>query len=500
MITETLPSERFPSLSALQAEHSALQTALGKQVVKGPQAHTIAQLVERAVETGAILDNREDRQSAQAIINYWMSRAAPSVRLESSTPNPFADPEFDSLLRDFDPRTIVGATAAADRWLESLTDEQRLTARRILLRLVRLPSDKSNFEAIPTSRTSLHDVHVDSALVDQMIAGLAQSGVVRVTPGSSTEVDQVALRSADLVTSWATYSRWLKERLDFRQRAESWSQAQRLGHTSPELERGLLQGNDLEEVRSYHDRNPQERKYIETCWLRERFKSESNRRWKWIFGILLAVSFCCLLFANNRWREAIAQREAAKDALKKLELSVKSEQAAKDDALLAAAAAKMAASAAEQAKDEAAVARDEAEQALKQAIESQQREQEAKKESIEVLESLIDEKQRMLIGQNSEFLKKYTQRLEVLKNEPGSQEIMPVRDPMLPQTPETTPPDRVPEAGPVIDKGLRHPISPKNVVPSGRPNSEVELEQPRIQPKLGRKIPTEDDPIRKSPE
>ncbi len=333
MIAEALRPERFASLSALQTEHSALQASLGKQPIDGSHAQIIAPLVQRAVETGAILDNREDRQSAQAIINYWMSRAAASVRLESSAPNPFADPDFDSLLKDFDSGTLTDATAAADRWLQSLPDEHRQVARRILLRLARLPADKRVFEAVPTSRTSLHDVDADTCLVDRMIDGLAQAGVIRVTPGSSTEVDQVALRSGNLVTDWGTYAEWLRARVEFRERAETWSLTDqppvpacwmtKLGLPAFKTVNEqrlpgppLLCGESLEEVRSYHDRNPLERKYIETCWLRERSKSQSDRTWKLIFGSLLLFAILCLGIAVLCLVIAVTQRNATVAAMK----------------------------------------------------------------------------------------------------------------------------------------------------------------------------------------
>ncbi len=440
MIAEALRPERFASLSALQTEHSALQASLGKQPIDGSHAQIIAPLVQRAVETGAILDNREDRQSAQAIINYWMSRAAASVRLESSAPNPFADPDFDSLLKDFDSGTLTDTTAAADRWLQSLPDEHRQVARRILLRLARLPADKRVFEAVPTSRTSLHDVDADTCLVDRMIDGLAQAGVIRVTPGSSTEVDQVALRSGNLVTEWNTYAEWLRARVEFRERAETWSlMRQQEVPTCWRTKLGLPTFNSvneqqlpvppllcdaaLQEVRSYHDRNPLERRYIETCWLRERSKSQSDRTWKLIFGSLLLFSVCCLLFANNRWSdankqrgiaekqrteatkqkdEAIAQKGVADQALADLKVAIEKEKAA----TLAA-----------QESEKAAITAVKQETAAKdEALFSSIRESAAKNESIRILEQLIDAKSRGEIADNPDLLEKYSERLKVLRN------------------------------------------------------------------------------------
>jgi WD40 repeat protein len=219
----------FASLAELQAEHAALVNAVRKDKFAPANPERIRLFVHRGIATGAVLDVTADRAAAQSLINFWLARlssgAHAKAREASSRPSPTATqgakdtdsrPEFDdTLLAEFDPRTIEAAYRAADRLLEGLTDYQtRKIARRIVLRLARVAPGSQVFEPVPTSRAAVREVASSPEAVDAMIGRLADAGVIRVTKGETGEADQVALRDRRLLDEWPTYARWLRERVE----------------------------------------------------------------------------------------------------------------------------------------------------------------------------------------------------------------------------------------------------------------------------------------------
>src|SRR5262249_39917518 len=153
----------------------------------------------------------------------------------------------------FDPRTIDEAVRAADAWLKRQDVDQGL-ARRILLRLIRLPADKTAFDAVPTVRGALYDLDAAEP-VNAVIAGLVAAGVVRVTKAESEELDRVALRSPDLLGNWPTLQGWCEERRLFRSHVGEWESSGRPADA-------LVSLDELDEARQYHDRNKVERDFV----------------------------------------------------------------------------------------------------------------------------------------------------------------------------------------------------------------------------------------------
>lgn len=237
----------FDSLAALQQAHTALVAEIGKEVLAGENPSRIARFVRRAVETGTILDDKEDRGAAQSLINFWTGRLSSAAREEEreaikralaneSTRPPIVVPDLgDTLLNEFDPATLRNAVRAADAWLDGSTDEGRQIARRALLRLARLrprglqpdettviASETMPFDAVPASRATLRDVGPSADQVDGVIAGLAEAGVIRVRLGETREADQIALRSSTLIDDWKTLREFLLARWAFRTQVEHW--------------------------------------------------------------------------------------------------------------------------------------------------------------------------------------------------------------------------------------------------------------------------------------
>jgi hypothetical protein len=182
-----------------------------------------------------------------------------------------------------------------------------------------------------------------AAAVDRVIDGLAAAGVVRVTNGETPEADQVALRSAALLDAdpaspsyWRTLQECLHERSTFRHDAEEWyrqaaqdyqdvlgrhrrwfvsglvnlltwvgGHLQRWGAwlrrvlRLPRLARAnLLAGDRLDDVRTYHDRNDTERRFVEVSRFHELEDQKRNR-------VLVAVFAGLTAFAVVGWAAAL---------------------------------------------------------------------------------------------------------------------------------------------------------------------------------------------------
>jgi len=284
------PDNRFDSLADIEREHALLVNDL-KSLLSTPEGTgRVMRFLSRAAATGSILDAREDRTSAQGLINFWAAKLATADRGEDGDGKRtvVAKPKFeDTLLAEFDPSTVRMAVAAADRWLAGLEPQDEAVARCVLLRLVRLGPDGQTFEPVPNSRAALYDVLASSEAVDRVITELAKARVIRVTRGDSPEAERVQLRTKDLLTSWETYKKWLDHRRAFRELAESWNRAGRPADK-------LLKGEELEEAQTYQDRNAAERKLIDDSRYVERQKTERDRLLKTVFGILA-------IFALSGW-------------------------------------------------------------------------------------------------------------------------------------------------------------------------------------------------------
>jgi hypothetical protein len=296
---------QFTSLEAIRAAHAELLEQLPDEGLTAEEVGQIKVFLKKCAAAGTLLDSTADRKEAQSLLDYWRATLYAESREKGSNQ---AASELgsqrlaDAVLAAFDQETVGKAAIAADQWLATLPEEDRKVVRRVMLRLARLAHDKHTFEPVPTSRAALHDVDPSSAKVDDVIARLAAAGVVRVTKGDSPEADQVAVRANELITQWQAYAEWLRSRVKFREVVEAWDR-------SRQTDEGLLEGDDLQEVRTYHDRNSLERKFIERSWYRERRESERDRILKWVFGGVAAFALACLLAVVWFYTEARAAEE-----------------------------------------------------------------------------------------------------------------------------------------------------------------------------------------------
>jgi hypothetical protein len=278
----------FGSPAEMQDRHAELIKEIGPDVLSAENRDRIAEFIGRAAATGKALDAKDERAAAQGLINFWVARQSAATRTagrkgSKDSPEAIEAPRFDeTLLADFDPETVQSAAASADAWLQTPFASETSLPRHVMLRLVRLRSDSSTFDSVPTVRSALFDLDTPDR-VDSTIAGLNSAGVVRVRPGESPEMDRIALRFPDLMTAWPALAGWLRERVRFREHVNAWNQAGRPASQ-------LYEGAQLHEIQTYHDRNRFERKFTDASRDRERRRNEWNRVLKWVFlGLALAI-------------------------------------------------------------------------------------------------------------------------------------------------------------------------------------------------------------------
>jgi hypothetical protein len=295
-------ADRFESAEEVRAAHAAL---LESPEQPGPRdSNPVTRFIERAAATGAVLDNPEDRKQVQGLMDYWTASLLSASRDAEAGSASRVKPAV-TVLNPFDADTIRRAAAKADEWLAALPDQDRVTARRVMLRLVRLQTDSQRFDPVSTVRGSFYDLD-DPKRVNAVIDGLAKAGVVRVTPGDVPELDRVALRSPKLIKEWAAYAGWLADRRKFRDAVVAWDRAGRRASA-------LLSGDQLEEAKSYFDRDGLEREFIEQSRRLEWRINERNRILKWVFGGLAVVALIGWTFALVSLFRAMKDRHTLKE-------------------------------------------------------------------------------------------------------------------------------------------------------------------------------------------
>jgi hypothetical protein len=299
-------AHRFGSLSEMQARHAALAKETSGDLLADGNPQRIAEFVRRGVATGAILDAKEERVAAQALINFWSSRLNSARRdaqrsqaaNEACAVPRTADCDLEeTLLEEFDPATIRAATEEAEKWIGTLADEDRAIVRRILLRLVRLVGEGQSFELVPATRAALYELDPSPEKVEAMIRRLVGFGIVRVTPGSSSETDLVSLRNETPLEVWGSFKTWLNERLGFRRQVIAWDKA---GRPTAQLQ----SGDALEEARSYNDRNPSERLFVELSRREEILQNkrgQERRRLYFLAAVVLGVGTLVFGIMAYKW-------------------------------------------------------------------------------------------------------------------------------------------------------------------------------------------------------
>lgn len=151
---------------------------------------------------------------------------------------------------------------SADHLYDHLIPEDQVTARRILLRLVR-PGEGLEVTSNRVRQGVLYQTGEARDRVERVLQKLVDADLVRLTTGERPEDTQVEVAHEALVRNWPRLVGWLederariRERLRVTDAAEQWL---KLGRDPGALLRGAL----LEEALRYPDLNEREQQYVQ---------------------------------------------------------------------------------------------------------------------------------------------------------------------------------------------------------------------------------------------
>jgi WD40 repeat protein/energy-coupling factor transporter ATP-binding protein EcfA2 len=154
-------------------------------------------------------------------------------------------------------------TNTADSIYEALSPEDKVSVRRIFLRIVR-PSVELQITRDRVLRSMLYEIGLSQPWVDRIVDHLIDGGLLRLIDGTTPADDMVGLAHESLVRIWPRLTGWLEEervaqrrRLRLTTTAEQWLSA---GEDESALLRGLL----LEEALRYEDLSDVEARFVET--------------------------------------------------------------------------------------------------------------------------------------------------------------------------------------------------------------------------------------------
>jgi hypothetical protein len=104
----------------------------------------------------------------------------------------------------------LALASSADEFYNGLIPEDRVTAQRILLRMVR-PGEGLEITSSRLRREELYRGGEDPGRVERVLAKLIDTRLVRLTAGETPEDDQVEVAHEALVRNWPTLVEWLEQ-------------------------------------------------------------------------------------------------------------------------------------------------------------------------------------------------------------------------------------------------------------------------------------------------
>ena len=222
-------------------------------------------------------------------------------------------------------RKLGGARRAlaltADDFYQSLTEANRITLRRIMLRLA-LPSGTAEVLRNTVKREALY--FEDPRRVNDVLDQLAEAGLIRVTKGNDRKDDKIEVAHEALVRHWPTLVGWIeKERVTMRQRLRLTSAAQQWLEHGKDAG-GLLGGSLLAEARQYDALNDLEKEFVaasQAAAYKAEQQKEAERRLKQVrlrqfvsvLTVLLIVALGAAVFGLWQAKQARANERLAKE-------------------------------------------------------------------------------------------------------------------------------------------------------------------------------------------
>jgi hypothetical protein len=288
-------------------------------------------------------------------------------------------------------RSVGGPLKALERSAEELyarlLPEEQVTARRILLRIVR-PGNSLEVTSNRVLRESVHGSEPRER-VDRVLDKLIAAGLLRQTGGPNGAEVQIEVAHEALLRNWPRLVEWLDdERIRLRRRFSVTAAAQQWAAHGKDPG-GLLGGSLLEEARTYDDLDAIEREFVAaSADALAREAQQKERAFRVLVGLLILV----VVFAAGialiavRLQRALA---AERNQRNSLELAL----AEADNQMTARAAAELQA---QQARSNAVTAVAAASQAV-EAVD----EQRADRQMLQAAKNIIQETQNRIAAYGS---------------------------------------------------------------------------------------------------
>jgi WD40 repeat protein len=191
------------------------------------------------------------------------------------------------------------ATSADELW-EKLMHEEQVTARRILLRMVR-PDSGLEVTSNRIRRERLYRMGEANDRIDRVLDKLVHAGLARRTPGRTPVDDRIEVAHEALIRNWPRLIQWLEEeretlrqRLQFSAAVQKWDRNGR----DPAL---LWRGQHLVEASAYEDLSDVEQAFLH----RGRRREQRGRLLAWVgLGVaaVLVVGIGLLMYWSTTQR------------------------------------------------------------------------------------------------------------------------------------------------------------------------------------------------------
>ena len=246
---DSQPSDPFASLRDLRKAHEKLlkaqgATDRGSRSGQGVNIAMISDFIGRASATGAHLGISEDRRAAQGLIDYWVAASFSLPRERGGRLSRLRP--ASALLEEFTESVATRAAERGDAFIHKLQQENetetgldilaRLHAmlnykqsdydivRRIMLALIRLPSNEGTATSAPAPRSALLALG-EADHVKGMVQHLSDADVLDVD--DTSEDPMVRLKYDSLIERWSWLSELIGERRLLREKALKWAQSGR---------------------------------------------------------------------------------------------------------------------------------------------------------------------------------------------------------------------------------------------------------------------------------
>jgi hypothetical protein len=151
---------------------------------------------------------------------------------------------------------------AADALYEGLIPEEQVTARRILMRLVR-PGDGLEITSARVRRADLRRIGEDPERVERVLTRLLDARLLRTSRGDAAGDVQVEVTHEALIRNWPTLVQWLEEEREALRRRRRLTTAANQWQALGRDVGALLRGAALEEAERYADLSDRERAFVQ---------------------------------------------------------------------------------------------------------------------------------------------------------------------------------------------------------------------------------------------